>query len=86
MARIKDFARDIGLDIKDAIDLVASYGLGEKQPSGNIEDGEIAIFLNKYTLDNQFKNFEGFIDEYIANVEAEAKAKAKAAKKAAKGK
>ena len=76
MARMKDFARDIGLDVKEAISLVASYGLGEKQSNGTIEDGEIAIFLNKYTLDNQFKNFEGFIDEYIANVEAEAKAKA----------
>ena len=82
MARMKDFAKDIGLDIKEAISLVASYGLGEKQSNGTIEDGEIAIFLNKYTLDNQFKNFEGFIDEYFMNIEAEAKAKAEKEAKA----
>ncbi len=78
MARIKDFAKDLGLDIKEACDLCASYGLGTKQQSGNIDDGEIAVFLNKYTLDRQFNS----IDSYF-NGEATIKsAKKKAEKKA----
>ena len=45
MARIKDFAKDLGLDIKEAVELAASYGLGTKQVSGNIDDNEIAVFV-----------------------------------------
>ena len=52
MARIKDFAKDLGLEIKDTIELIASYGLGTKQSSGNIDDGEMAIFLNKLNIIN----------------------------------
>ena len=77
MARIKDFAKDLGLDIKEACDLCASYGLGTKQVSGNIDDAEIALFLNKYTLERQFSG----IDSYF-NGEATIKsAKKKAEKK-----
>ena len=77
MARIRDFAKDLGLDIKEACDLCASYGLGTKQVSGNIDDAEIALFLNKYTLERQFSG----IDSYF-NGEATIKsAKKKAEKK-----
>ena len=62
MARIKDFAKDLGLDIKDAVALIADYGLGTKQASGNIEDNEIAIFLNKLTLDRQFSGIESYFN------------------------
>ena len=80
MARIKDFAKDLGLDIKDAIELFATYGLGTKQSSGNVDDNEMAIFLNKYTLEKQF----GGIDAYF-NGEATIKSqKKKAAPKAKK--
>ncbi len=79
MARIKDFAKDLGLDIKDACELCASFGLGTKQVSGNIEDGEIAIFLNKLTLQKQFTG----IDSYF-NGEATIKSAKKKAKPAPK--
>ena len=76
MARIKDFAKDLGLDIKEAIELAAGYGLGTKQVSGNIDDAEIAIFLNKLTLSKQFSG----IDAYF-NGEATIKSAKKKAKK-----
>ena len=75
MARIKDFAKDLGLDIKDACELATKYGLGTKQASGNIDDGEIAIFLNKLTLERQFAG----IDSYF-NGEATIKSQKKKAK------
>ena len=75
MARIKDFAKDLGLDIKEACELAAKYGLGTKQSSGNIDDGEIAVFLNKLTLENQFAG----IDSYF-NGEATIKSQKKKAK------
>ena len=62
MARIKDFAKDLGLDIKETVELIASYGLGTKQSSGNIDDGEIAIFLNKYTLEKQFSGIDSYFN------------------------
>jgi len=62
MARIKDFAKDLGLDIKDTVELIATYGLGTKQSSGNIDDGEIAIFLNKYTLEKQFSGIDSYFN------------------------
>ncbi len=62
MARIKDFAKDLGLDIKEAVELIASYGLGTKQSSGNIDDGEMAIFLNKYTLEKQFSGIDAYFN------------------------
>ena len=77
MARIKDFARDISLDIKDTLDLIAKYGLGEKQIGGNIEDFEIAIFLNKYTNEHQFKGIESYF-EGEATIGSKKKAEPKA--------
>ena len=71
----QDFAKDLGLDIKEACELAAKYGLGAKQSSGNIDDGEIAVFLNKLTLENQFAG----IDSYF-NGEATIKSQKKKAK------
>ncbi|MBQ4585059.1 MAG: translation initiation factor IF-2 [Clostridia bacterium] len=62
MARIKDFAKDLGLDIKDALALIEKYGLGQKQQAGNIEDEEIGIFLSKYTFENQAT---GLMEKYL---------------------
>ena len=62
MARIKDFAKDLGLDIKEAVELIANYGLGTKQSTGNIDDGEMAIFLNKYTLEKQFSGIDSYFN------------------------
>ncbi len=76
MARIKDFAKDLGLDIKDTIELASSYGLGTKQASGNIDDGEIAIFLNKLTLSKQFSGIDAYFNGE-ATIKSQKKAKAK---------
>ena len=75
MARIKDFAKDLGLDIKEAIDLAAGYGLGTKQASGNIDDAEIAIFLNKYTLSKQFSGIDAYFNGDATIKSAKKKAK-----------
>ena len=77
MARIKDFAKDLGLDIKDTIELIATYGLGTKQSSGNIDDGEIAIFLNKYTLEKQFSGIDSYFNGEATIKSAKKKATSK---------
>ena len=77
MARIKDFAKDLGLDIKEVVELCSTYSLGAKQAGGNIDDNEMAIFLNKLTLSKQF----GGIDAYF-NGEATIKSAKKKSKKA----
>ena len=50
MARIKDFAKDFNLDIKDALDLIERAGLGARQSGANIEADEISTVLNVLTL------------------------------------
>ena len=46
MARIKDFAKDLGLDIKEALDLIEKAGLGARQSGGSIEDSEKSTVLH----------------------------------------
>jgi len=89
MARIKDFAKDFNLDIKDALDLIERAGLGARQSGANIETNEISAVVNILTLDNQCAGIEDYLDgkntitsekkkAKIAKAKAEAEAKAKA--------
>ena len=94
MARIKDFAKDFNLDIKDALDLIEKAGFGARQSGGNVEADEISVILNVLTLEKQYNDINAYLDgkntitsekkkarmaaEAKAKAEAEAKAKAKA--------
>ena len=93
MARIKDFAKDFNLDIKDALDLIERAGLGARQSGANIEANEISAVVNILTLDNQCAGIEDYLDgkntitsekkkAKIAKAKAEAKAKEEAEAKA----
>ena len=62
MARIKDFARDINLDIKDAMEIIEKAGFADKKEAGNIEEEEIAIVLNYMTIKNSFKGLDDYLD------------------------
>ena len=50
MARIKDFAKDFNLDIKDALELIKRAGLGERQSGANIDASEISVVVNILTI------------------------------------
>ena len=97
MARIKDFAKDFNLDIKDALDLIERAGLGARQSGANIEANEISAVINVLTLGSQCNSIEDYLDgkntitsekkkaklaKAKAKAEAEAKAKAEAEAKA----
>ena len=93
MARIKDFAKDFNLDMKDALELIERAGLGARQSGANIEADEISLVLNVITLENQFNGINDYLDgkhtitsekkkARIAKEKAEAKAKAEAEAKA----
>ena len=62
MARIKDFASDFNLDIKDALELIERAGLGARQSGANIEADEISTVLNVLTLENQCKGINDYLD------------------------
>ena len=94
MARIKDFAKDFNLDIKDALDLIERAGFGARQSGANIEADEISTVVNMLTLDKQCGGIDAYLDgkntitsekkkaKAKAKAEAEAKAKAEAEAKA----
>ena len=89
MARIKDFAKDFNLDIKDALELIERAGFGARQSGANIEANEISAVVNILTLDSQCSGIEDYLDgkntitsekkkAKLAKAKAEAEAKAKA--------
>ena len=86
MARIKDFAKDFNLDIKDALELIERAGFGARQSGANIEADEISTVVNMLTLDKQCGGIDDYLDgkntitseKKKAKMKAEAEAKAKA--------
>ena len=90
MARIKDFAKDFNLDIKDALDLIERAGLGARQSGASIEADEISTALNVLTKEIQCGSINDYLDgkntitseKKKARIKAEAKAKAEAEAKA----
>ena len=84
MARIKDFAKDFNLDIKDALSLIERAGLGARQSGANIEANEISAVVNVMTLDSQCGGIEDYLDG--KNTITSEKKKAKLAKEKAKAK
>ena len=77
MVKVKDFARNFGLDIKDATKIIEDSGLlGSAQIGEAVEMGVINTIVNKMTLDNQSK-----ISEFLAPKKAEPKKEKKPAPK-----
>ncbi len=75
MARIKDFAKDFNLDIKDALELIERAGLGARQSGANIEADEISTVLNVLTLEKQCKGINDYLDGKIVIATGKKKAK-----------
>ena len=62
MVKVKDFAKNFGLDIKDATKIIEDSGLlGSAQVGETVEMAVINTIVNKITLDNQSK-----ISDYLA--------------------
>ena len=62
MVKVKDFAKNFGLDIKDATKIIEDSGLlGSTQVGETVEMSVINTIVNKITLDNQTK-----ISDYLA--------------------
>ena len=56
MVKVKDFAKNFGLDIKDATKIIEDSGLlGSAQVGETVEMAVINTIVNKITLDNQSK-------------------------------
>ena len=56
MVKVKDFAKNFGLDIKDATKIIEDSGLlGSAQVGETVEMSVINTVVNKMTLDNQTK-------------------------------
>ncbi len=73
MARIKDFAKDLGIDIKEALELIEKAGLGARQSGGSIEDSEKSTVLHVITTERAVKG----IDKYLNGEKTISSAKAK---------
>ena len=81
MARIKDFAIDLGLDIKEVLDIIEKAGLGKRQSSGNIEDSEKSTALHYLTTERSVGDINKYLDGELTIPSKKAKAP-KAEKKA----
>ena len=56
--KVSEVAKDFGLKSKDIIDLLAKYFEGEKKHSSALEEDELDIVFETFTLENQV-NEEG---------------------------
>ena len=71
--RIKDFAKDINMDVKDVIELAIKAGLGNKTTSSSLENDEIGTILHFITIERQIKD----VNKYLDGVDVIPSAKAK---------
>ncbi len=79
MVKVKDFAKNFGLDIKDATKIIEDSGLlGSAQVGETVEMAVINTIVNKITLDNQSK-----ISDYLAGGTKKAEKPAEKKEKAA---
>ncbi len=62
MARIKDFAKDLNIDIKEALELIEKAGLGARQSGGSIEDSEKSSVLHMLTSERSVKGIDKYLD------------------------
>ena len=66
MARIKDFAKDINMEVKEALELFERAGLKGKTSSGSIDEAEMSTALHVLTTERELKGIEKYLDgEYI---------------------
>ena len=62
MARIKDFAKDINMDVKEVLELIEKAGLGTRQSSGSIEDSEKSTVLHVLTTEKSITDINKYLD------------------------
>ncbi len=75
MARIKDFAKDLGLDISETLALIEKAGLGARQSTGSIEDSEKSTVLHVITSERAIKGIDKYLDGEKTIPSAKAKKK-----------
>ena len=61
MAKIKDFAKDLGLDLKDALELIERASVKTKANGTTIDDGDISTVLHVFTTERATKNMNKYL-------------------------
>ena len=75
MARIKDFAKDINMDVKEALELCERAGLKGKTSSGSIDDAEMSTVLHVLTTERELKGINKYLDGEYEVASSKKKAK-----------
>ncbi len=75
MTKIKDFAKDLGLDLKDALDLIERAGVKAKANATNIENGDMSTVLHVFTTERATKNMNKYLSGEAVIPSAKAKGK-----------
>ncbi len=73
--RIKDFAKDINMDVKELIELAQRAGLGTKTSSSSLEDSELSTILHVLTSERQISDINKYLDGELVIPSAKAKKK-----------
>ena len=79
MAKIKDFAKDLGLDLKDALDLIERASVKTKANGTTIDDGDLSTVLHVFTTERATKNMNKYLSGEAVIPSAKAKGKQSAA-------
>ena len=73
--RIKDFAKDINMDVKELIELAQRAGLGTKTSSSSLEDSALSTILHVLTTERQIADVNKYLDGELVIPSAKAKKK-----------
>ncbi len=76
--RVHEVAKDLGVQSKEVLDLLAANFEGERKSMTALDEKELSLVLHHYTSQNQVENF----DEYFAAGEAKKQAAKQQAKEA----
>ena len=76
MAKIKDFAKDLGLDLKDALDLIERASVKTKANGTTIDDGDLSTVLHVFTTERATKNMNKYLSGEATIPSPKAKKKA----------
>ncbi|MBR2024775.1 MAG: hypothetical protein IKA02_03080, partial [Clostridia bacterium] len=62
MAKIKDFAKDLGMDLKSTMELIERSGVKIKSNATNIENNDISTVLHVLTTEKSVKDINKYLD------------------------
>ena len=68
--RVHEVAKDLGVQSKEVLDLLAANFEGERKSMTALDEKELSLVLHHYTSQNQVENFDDYFAAGVAKKQA----------------